>query len=255
MHSVLLSFLNALPFLLSILTTLPILTTPAQAAFTAPISRNGDYIEPNAEGTFCYYPKALDPTSIDIACLGDPKGDFARVMEVHLNETTTINYFSASLERLGGPEWPVALGEGRKIYLCVSGRAGDYTYQTMCTTVGRDNSLGNGGPSPYCKREVGQRRVTDGCYIPNQPVPSFVAATSTRRPAIVTVTREVEGEDGRTSLVTSLSRSGALPGASQSSQTVEDGGSAITSHLNKLAILISKLSERHTSTYVPDNTL
>lgn len=180
------------------------LISGTHAAFTAPVERNGDYVDRNSEGDWCFYPSALDPTSIDVACAGPVKGDFQRVLAAHLNTTTSINYFSSSLDVLGGPEWPVnAAGANRKIYLCVSGRAGDYTYQTMCTTVGKDNSLGNGGPSPYCKVQVGQTRVTDGCYIPNQEVPEpSVIGTSTRRPAVVTITRaSSSGRAAQTSLV------------------------------------------------------
>jgi hypothetical protein len=68
----------------------------------------------------------------------------------------------------------------------------------MCTTVGLNNSLGNGGPSPYCKVQAGQSRVTDGCYIPNQEVPEVEviggsSSSATRRPAVVTITRSASG--------------------------------------------------------------
>jgi hypothetical protein len=156
------------------------------AAITTAINRNGDFVEQNSRGNFCFYPRAVDPANIDVACVGGSKGDFAAVMQAHLNQTSSINYFSGSLERLGGPEW-VFNGRGRRIYLCLSGRAGDYTYQTMCTNVGRDNSLGN-STTPFCKVQTGQRRVTDGCYVPNQAAPTLTVAT-TPRPAVTTITR------------------------------------------------------------------
>ncbi|KAH6873517.1 hypothetical protein BKA70DRAFT_283013 [Coprinopsis sp. MPI-PUGE-AT-0042] len=204
----------------------------ASAAFTAPVERNGDYVDQNAADTWCYYPSALDPATIDVACVGPEKADFNRVMTAHLNTTTSINYFSSSLEVLGGPEWPVnTSGANRKIYLCVSGRAGDYTYQTMCTTVGLNNSLGNGGPSPYCKVQAGQRRVTDGCYIPNQEVPEpEIVGTTTRRPAVVTITRT--GSAGATA--TSLVRD------SMSATAVRDSGSA--SRTSVIGLWISVVS-------------
>ncbi|KAF5338707.1 hypothetical protein D9611_013360 [Ephemerocybe angulata] len=65
------------------------------------------------------------------------RGDFASVMEKHLNTTTSINYFSGSLERLGGPEWVYNSG-GRKIYLCLSGRAGDLPHRQSTEEVGGD---------------------------------------------------------------------------------------------------------------------
>jgi len=187
--------------LLTVLSSLLLLSV--HAAITTSISRNGDYIEQNARNTFCFYPKALDPTTIDVACVGSPKGDYAAVLQTHLNQSTSINYFSGSLERLGGPEW-VFNARGRKSYLCMSGRAGDYTYQTMCTTVSRDNSLGN-ATTPFCKVQAGQRRVTDGCYVPNQVAPPLTVvgqATSTPRPAVVTVTRTSASGAAGTSTIT-----------------------------------------------------
>lgn len=172
------------PFLFSFLVLAFIFQV--RAAITTPINRNGDFVEQNSRGDFCYYPRAVDPANIDVACVGGSKGDFAAVMQAHLNQTSSINYFSGSLERLGGPEW-VFNARGRKIYLCLSGRAGDFTYQTMCTNVSRDNSLGN-STTPFCKVQTGQRRVTDGCYVPNQPAPTLTVA-STPRPAVTTITR------------------------------------------------------------------
>jgi len=301
--------------LLPLLALLALLgATPAEAAITTPLSRNGDFVEQNAEQTWCYFPTALDPETIDVACTGSEKGDYAAVMEAHLNRTTSINYFSASFTYLGGPEYVIGsifgtgseeeddeVDEGledepldgedeeetipadeedetneddetdgedesadpdaldtdsaadgdetdpdaaadttvplwrraahrrahpkrqsdpqqrRKVYMCLSGRAGDYSYQTMCTTVGRDNSLGASGPSPYCKVQTAQRRVSDGCYIPNQAKPSVVVIgpSATVRPAIHRTT--LSGAGGA---VTGLASSSELSGATGSAARV-----------------------------------
>ncbi|TFK17613.1 hypothetical protein FA15DRAFT_675972 [Coprinopsis marcescibilis] len=225
MHSASLSFIKTSYAILLLSCCFALL---AQAAITTPISRDGDYVEENASGTLCYYPQALNPRTIDVACVGPEKGDFAQVIRAHLNETTSINYFSASLELLGGTEFIVEGQGDRKIYLCLSGRAGDYTYQTMCTTVGRDNSLGTGGPSPFCKVEGGQRRVTDGCYIPNQPAPDALLTTSSARPAIVTITR-TSGSSVRTTLtqdrpsVNTQNASGAASGGTSGTTRNDQG--------------------------------
>lgn len=210
-----------LPTLTSVLLLLSIhLGGGAHAAITTAVNRNNDYVEENASGQMCFYPKAADPSALDVACVGGAKGDYAAVMGAHLNLTTSINYFSGSLERLGGPEW-VFNANGRRIYLCLTGRAGDYTYQTMCTTVGRDNSLGN-ATTPMCKVAAGQRRVTDGCYVPNQEAPALTVSSSTRS-AVVTVTRT------STPATSTVTRSGAETGTSENSTSgVENAGSGLS---------------------------
>ena len=217
--------------LLSFILHLLVSLQGAHAAITTPINRNNDYVEQNAKGSFCFYPKAVDPASIDVACVGGSKGDYAQVMQTHLNLTTSINYFSGSLERLGGPEWVFQSG-GRKVYLCLTGRAGDYTYQTMCTTVSKDNSLGN-STTPYCKIQAGQKRVTDGCYVPNQEPPAITIA-STPRAAVVTVTRTSDGP--ATSTITrSANRTGTALSSGGSSST-ENAGMGLSSAYHVLVL-------------------
>jgi len=60
----------------------------------------------------------------------------------------------------------------------------------MCTTVTKDNSLGD-DDTPKCAVMAAQKRVTDGCYIPNQkpPVVTVIGGGATSRVPVVTVTR------------------------------------------------------------------
>ncbi|PPR03662.1 hypothetical protein CVT24_007776 [Panaeolus cyanescens] len=150
---------------LTFLTLLTLLTT-AHAAFNTPIQRGQDWVEQNSAGTWCYYPDALDPKRIDIACVGT-KADMATVMQAHFNTTTSINYFSSSFQRYGGPEWPVDNTLGR-VYICLTGRGGDGSYLTSCTITRTDNNYGG---FTACKVEGQQQVVTDGCYEPNLPKP------------------------------------------------------------------------------------
>ncbi|KAF5313603.1 hypothetical protein D9611_010114 [Ephemerocybe angulata] len=216
------SYKALLQTLLSLLTINLLSISGAHAAITTPVNRNNDYVEANSKNTFCFYPKAVDPSNIDVACVGGTKGDFASVMEKHLNTTTSINYFSGSLERLGGPEWVYNSG-GRKIYLCLSGRAGDYSYQTMCTTVTKDNSLGS-STTPFCKVQTAQKRVTDGCYVPNQPAPTLTIAT-TPRAAVVTVTKS------STATTSTITRTSAAASAAAASEGVDNAGVGLSGYL------------------------
>ena len=99
---------------------------------------------------------------------------------VHLNTTTSIGYYGPDNTRYGGAEWSVPQVNPGRVTLCVSGRAGDGTYQTACMFVTADNTL----PIPGgCWIAVAQKTVTDGCYIPGQLAASAsLSATSTYDP-------------------------------------------------------------------------
>ncbi|KAF9041463.1 hypothetical protein BJ165DRAFT_1320693, partial [Panaeolus papilionaceus] len=131
------------------------------AAFNTPVQRGQDWVEKNNAGTWCYYPEALNPNRIDIACVGT-KADVAGVMQVHLNTTTSINYFSSSFERYGGADWPVDNTLGR-IFICLTGRGGDGSYLTTCSIIRTDNNYAG---ATACKIEASQNAVSDGCYEP-----------------------------------------------------------------------------------------
>ncbi|TFK21495.1 hypothetical protein FA15DRAFT_578233, partial [Coprinopsis marcescibilis] len=137
------------------------------AAFTMTVQQSGDFIQQNGEGRYCYYPRAITATSVQADCVGT-RAELSSVMQVQLRTTTTsINYFNAGLDRLGGPEWPVDDTAG-KIYLCATGRGGDGSYQTICSVIRRDNDISD---SPACKVEASQAVVNDGCYTPGLPPP------------------------------------------------------------------------------------
>jgi hypothetical protein len=138
------------------------------ASFTIPVSWLNNNIQMDSHGTWCYYPTS---GSRAISC----GGDFTPQFNAHLNQTTSIGYYDADGTLLGGPQWPFQASIG-KVTLCVSGRAGDSTYQTMCSPVYADNSPGSGG---YCQMTIGQSVVTDGCYVAEIPPSSSSPSTTT----------------------------------------------------------------------------
>jgi hypothetical protein len=147
-----------LPHLLFLsLITLPVLHIDlAFGAYSLPVSWDNNYVEQNSAHTWCYFPAAGQTLALSCA------GDFDAVLAVHISQTVSIGYYAADNTRLGGPEWSVQTTAG-KVNLCLSGQAGDGTYQTMCTGVVADNTLGAGA---YCQVAKAQDKVTDGCYTP-----------------------------------------------------------------------------------------
>lgn len=131
----------------------------ALSAFTKAIKSGKDYVEPNSAGTWCYYPAAK--SKLDVACVGK-QAEFVSVMGAHLAQGVSIGYYGANNQRLGGAEYPVKTTSG-KVYLCLSGRAGDGTYKTECELSTLDNRFGG---SSRCAFAVSQTTVTDGCYVP-----------------------------------------------------------------------------------------
>jgi hypothetical protein len=61
------------------------------------------------------------------------------------------------------------------VYLCLSGRGGDKTYQTECEITTADNRFGG---LSRCALAVSQKTVTDECYVPGV-APTHANATST----------------------------------------------------------------------------
>lgn len=174
------------------------LTPLTFAAFTMPITSGNDTIERNELGTWCFYPAAnasTSPLELDASCRandngGNPeKADFEAVMQAHLTQrpadSLAVAYYSAAGVRLGGAGHVVAQERG-KVYLCVSGRrdvqgggggegeeAERETYVTMCELADGDNSFGlwdargqRKEGKTVCAVGVGQRNVSDGCYLP-----------------------------------------------------------------------------------------
>jgi hypothetical protein len=169
----------SIPCLLLLLLTL-LQTRLAHGAFTTSVSSGNDTVEQNSRDNWCYYPNLTNSTQVldDISCKGpNGKGDLRRVMQTHLsqppNSSLSIAYYSASLERLGGIDFPVGRSKGGKVYLCLSGQGDDGRYKTSCEVTEDDNAFGpwdaNGEERvnvTVCAVEVGQRNVSDGCYFP-----------------------------------------------------------------------------------------
>jgi len=144
------------------------------AAFTLPTAFQQDVVEQNGNKTWCYYPTVGGTRAVSCT------GDFTTVSLVHLNTTISIGYYGPDNTRYGGAEWSVPQVNPGRVTLCVSGQAGDRTYQTACTFVSADNSL---PLATGCLIAIGQNAVTDGCYIPGQLAPtSSFGATSTSPP-------------------------------------------------------------------------
>ena len=150
---------------------LALLAVPSHSAFTlpttAPYAVEKDAIQQNSAGTWCYYPATKNVHNI--ACSGvrnDQRTEFTSVLNAHLNQTISIGYYALDDSRLGGAEWVLATTAG-PVRICVSGRAGDGTYETRCGNVEADNSLGTDS-GHICRLSIGQTAVTDGCYEPGQ---------------------------------------------------------------------------------------
>jgi hypothetical protein len=126
-----------------------------------------DAVQPNAAGTWCYYPSTKNVHNI--ACSGDRNDqqlEFNTVLHAHLNQTISIGYYALDNSRLGnGAEWVLTTTAGQ-VRICLSGKDGDGYYETRCGDVTADNSL------KLCRLAQSQTAVTDGCYEPGQPYAS-----------------------------------------------------------------------------------
>ena len=130
------------------------------AAFTIPTDSDKNVVEQNAKGQWCYYPAVAQTQAVSCT------GDFIAVSLVHLNTTISIGYYGPDNARYGGAEWSVPQVNPGRVTLCVSGQAGDGTYQSACMFVTSDNSLPLYGSA--CLIEIAQKNVTDGCYMPGE---------------------------------------------------------------------------------------
>jgi hypothetical protein len=143
-------------------TTLLLFIHIAFSAITKPLTSDGDAVEQNVQGTWCYYPKPdSNPQTI---CRG-ANADIQAVVDAHLNQTISISYYNAALTRMGGAEWPFPASTQEKFYLCLSGRAGDGSYETSCERSVADNRIHD---LVRCVVALGQMEVSDGCYVPGQ---------------------------------------------------------------------------------------
>lgn len=134
---------------------------------------NGNSVQPNAAGTFCYYPGANQTNAT--FCSGGHSEDtsFQPVLNIHLHlaKGWSIAYYSASNEPLGNQSYQVIANTGT--LQCLSGQAGDGTYQTMCMGIDYDNNIAEAGK--YCQVKLGQSYVSDGCY---SAMPNTTSTTS-----------------------------------------------------------------------------
>ena len=137
---------------------------------------NRNSVQPNGAGTFCYFPAANQTNAT--FCLGGHSEDsiFQPVLNthLHLSEGWSIAYYDASNKLLGNQNYSVIANTST--VQCLSGQAGDGTYQTMCMRVDYDNNIAEAGS--YCQVKLGQTYVSDGCYSAMPNTTSTAASTS-----------------------------------------------------------------------------
>jgi len=92
------------------------------------------------------------------------------VMAVHLKQGLSVAYYSGvDNSLLGGADFPFP-SSGGIVRICVSGKAGDGSYQTFCENIHQDNDIFGVAGDPFCIIAVGQDFVSDGCYVPESGV-------------------------------------------------------------------------------------
>lgn len=144
--------------------------TSVHGLFTKTSCYGGNCVQQDSQGRWCYVP---DPrSSSDVTC----KGGYARdasmnaVMAVHLKQGLSIAYYSGvDNALLGGADFPFP-SSGGIVRICVSGKAGDGSYQTFCENIHQDNDIYGVTGDPFCIIAVGQDLVSDGCYVPESGV-------------------------------------------------------------------------------------
>jgi hypothetical protein len=135
--------------------------------FTQPSCVYGACVQQDSTGRWCYIPNPAITTNIN--CTGGSGADSTMigVMNVHFQQGLSIAYYNGvDNTLLGGPDFSVPTTDGI-IRLCVSGRAGDGSFQTLCDNVAGDNTIQG---APFCFVALGQNVVSDGCYVPKSGV-------------------------------------------------------------------------------------
>jgi len=100
------------------------------------------------------------------------------VMAVHLKQGLSIAYYSGvDNALLGGADFPFP-ASGGIVRICMSGKAGDGSFQTFCENIHQDNDIYGVTGDPFCIIAVGQDFVTDGCYVPESKVVSANSPSS-----------------------------------------------------------------------------
>lgn len=148
-----------------------------QAAFNqtgANTTWEGNSIQPNNAGTFCYYP-APNQTQ-NTYCIGGHSSDptFQQIINTHLSlpQGWSIAYYDPNNAVLGDQKFAVIEGKGTRE--CLSGRAADGSYQTLCQATNYDNNIVE--PGSYCQVALGQKYVSDGCYT---AMPDVISSSTT----------------------------------------------------------------------------
>lgn len=154
-------------------------STFVHGLFTKTSCYGSNCVQQDSRGRWCYVP---DPrSSTDVTC----KGGYARdasmsaVMAVHLKQGLSIAYYSGvDNSLLGGADFPFP-SSGGIVRICMSGKAGDGSYQTFCENIHQDNDIYGLTGDPFCIIAVGQDFVSDGCYVPESGVVVVPSTSST----------------------------------------------------------------------------
>ena len=170
--------------------------TSVHGLFTKTSCYGSNCVQQDSQGRWCYVP---DPrSSSDVTCKGGYSRDatMSAVMAVHLKQGLSIAYYSGvDNALLGGVDFPFP-SSGGIIRICLSGKAGDGTYQTFCENIHQDNDIYGLTGDPFCIIAVGQDVVSDGCYVPESGVvvaPSSGSQTSTSVRSSTPITTTVPG--------------------------------------------------------------
>lgn len=154
------------PGIFLILFVIHLVQVQVRAAFNQATNENntwnGNYVKPNRAGTFCYVPAANQTNATFCSGGHSQSPSFQNVLEIHLNLTEgwSIAYYNSDNKPLGNQNYSVTPNTGT--IQCLSGQAGDKSYQTMCMGVDSDNNIDEAGS--YCQVKAGQIYVSDGCY-------------------------------------------------------------------------------------------
>ena len=187
------TFMTSYGVLNVLFTLLALQFTSVHGLFTETSCYGSNCVQQDSQGRWCYVPDSR--TSSDGSCNGAPGRDASMdaVMAVHLNQGLSIAYYSGvDNSLLGGADFPFP-SSGGIVRLCLSGKAGDGSYQTFCENIHQDNNIAGLAGDPYCIIAVGQNFVSDGCYVPKSGVVVVSSITSTILPSTILQTTSVSG--------------------------------------------------------------
>jgi len=136
----------------------------------------GNSVQPNSAGTYCYYPAPNQGSAKN--CTGGHSSDpaYQPILDMHLtlSQGWSIAYYSRENLLLGNQGYSVAGGTGMR--MCLSGTANDGTYQTLCMGTNYDNNIAE--PGSYCQVGLGQHYVSDKCYTAMTAVSNIAPSSS-----------------------------------------------------------------------------